>query len=106
MISLDKDSVDEAGTIRFIDLRLPGYFARDHAERDLPTGHVFKAGRRQWHVLLTMPELEEWLSDATYYSDCNGPGWDISDGPILQASARTTVKRCKEKLAQLSTSMQ
>jgi hypothetical protein len=72
---------------------IPQAFAIDHAERDLPTGEQVKALARTIRYRCTAPELREWLSDAEYYSDCAGQGWDLGGALQLQASARGTVGR-------------
>jgi hypothetical protein len=72
---------------------IPQVFAIDHEERDLPTGEQVKALARTIRYRCTAPELREWLSDAEYYSDCAGQGWDIGGALQLQASARGTVGR-------------
>ena len=73
---------------------IPKLFATDHSERDLPTGRRVKTLSRTIRYECTVPELREWLSDATYYSDCAGEGWDMGDYALgLQASARGTAQR-------------
>tara|TARA_R110002096_G_scaffold49663_7_gene131024 strand:+ start:102 stop:395 length:294 start_codon:yes stop_codon:yes gene_type:complete len=72
---------------------IPQVFAIDHAERDLPTGEQVKVLARTIRYRCTAPELREWLSDAEYYSDCAGQGWDLGGALQLQASARGTVGR-------------
>ena len=72
---------------------IPQVFAIDHAERDLPTGELVKVLARTIRYRCTAPELREWLSDAEYYSDCAGQGWDMGGALQLQASARGTVGR-------------
>ena len=72
---------------------IPHVFAIDHAERDLPTGEQVKLLARTIRYRCTAPELREWLSDAEYYSDCAGQGWDLGGALQLQASARGTVGR-------------
>jgi len=37
-------------------------------------------------------ELQEWLSDARHYSDCDGPGWDFPGRRSMAKSARRTVE--------------
>jgi len=73
---------------------VPKAFATDHEERDLPTGEKVKALARTVRYRCTASELQEWLSDAEYYSGCAGQGWDMGrSGLGLQSSARGTVKR-------------
>ena len=69
-------------------------FALDHYERDLPCGELLEQHKRKgWLFRCTPGELAEWLSDATYYSDCAGFGWDFAGALGMQSSARATVKR-------------
>tara|TARA_R110000744_G_scaffold316691_1_gene423303 strand:+ start:130 stop:429 length:300 start_codon:yes stop_codon:yes gene_type:complete len=76
------------------EIDIPETFAIDHAERSLPTGEEVKVLARTIRYRCTAPELREWLSDAEYYSDCAGQGWDMGPSALgLQASARGTVKR-------------
>jgi len=72
---------------------IPKRFAIDHEERALPTGVQVKVLSRSIRYRCTAPELREWLSDAEYYSDCAGQGWDFGGALAMQASARGTVKR-------------
>ena len=72
---------------------IPKLFATDHSERDLPTGRKVKALSRTIRFECTAPELREWLSDANYYSDCAGEGWDFGNQLAMQASARGTAQR-------------
>ena len=73
---------------------IPKTFAIDHSDRDLPTGEYVKELARTIRYRCTAPELREWESDADYYSDCAGVGWDMGPHALgLQASARGTVKR-------------
>ena len=80
---------------------IPKAFATDHEERDLPTGEKVKALARTIRYRCTAPELREWLSDAEYYSDCAGQGWDMGPyGLGLQSSARGTVKRLADLMTE------
>jgi hypothetical protein len=73
---------------------IPQVFAIDHDERDLPTGEQVKVLEGTIRYQCTAPELREWLSDAEFYSDCAGQGWDMGPGALgLQASARETENR-------------
>ena len=82
------------GTIR---VWIPALFASDHNDRDLPCGNLIaKHPRKGWCFDCTKEELEEWLSDSEYYSDCAGRGWDIGYGALaLQSSARATATRVR-----------
>tara|TARA_R100000664_G_scaffold34032_1_gene53565 strand:- start:10275 stop:10544 length:270 start_codon:yes stop_codon:yes gene_type:complete len=81
---------------------IPKTFAIDHSERDLPTGIRVKELKRTIRYECTAPELREWLSDAEYYSDCAGEGWDMGDDAIgLQASARGTAQRVRRLMQTL-----
>tara|TARA_R100000781_G_scaffold13720_1_gene11776 strand:+ start:1268 stop:1573 length:306 start_codon:yes stop_codon:yes gene_type:complete len=80
--------------MRTYTIDIPKTFAIDHSERDLPTGREVKELARTIRYECTAPELREWLSDANYYFDCAGFGWDMGDDAIgLQASARGTAQR-------------
>lgn len=72
---------------------IPKTFANDHDGRELPTGERVKVLARTIRYRCTAPELREWLSDAEYYSDCAGHGWDFEGALQMQASARGTVQR-------------
>jgi hypothetical protein len=73
---------------------IPACFAEDHSDRDLPCGEFLEAHKRKGRRYRCTPgELAEWKSDATYYSDCAGFGWDIEGALGMQSSARATVKR-------------
>jgi hypothetical protein len=85
-----------------IDLRttcrvtIPPVFADDHESRELPTGIRLSENRSGVTYEVNRYEFYEWLSDADYYSDCAGQGWDLGDHSTalgLQSSARATVKR-------------
>ena len=81
---------------------IPACFASDHFERDLPSGECIKTTKRLWTFVCTFEELEEWLSDADYYSDCAGFGWDMGTEALgMQSSARATVKRVEKLLADI-----
>jgi len=86
------------------DIDLPYTFCVDHEERELPSGTFVQMDekRRLIRRRCTAPELREWLSDATHYSDCASYGWNLgSTGKALglQSSARATVKRVLKVLA-------
>jgi len=83
---------------------IPARFAFDHEDRSLPTGEKVKVLARTVRYRCTAPELREWLSDAEYYSDCAGQGWDFGGALALQASARGTVKRIDKLMRQHSIS--
>jgi hypothetical protein len=76
---------------------IPACFASDHSERDLPCGEWLEEHKRKgWLFECTHAELAEWKSDADFYSDCAGFGWNFGEGGMalgLQSSARATVKR-------------
>jgi hypothetical protein len=80
---------------KIYEVWIPACFALDHSERDLPCGELLEEHKRKgWLFRCTPGELAEWKSDATYYSDCAGFGWDMgSDALGMQSSARATVKR-------------
>ncbi len=77
--------------------RVPARFATDHAERGLPTGTLVKANRSVHTYRCTTAQVEEWLSDAVYYSEAQG--FDFPDQRIVIASARRTAFRAREWLA-------
>lgn len=82
---------------------IPACFARDHFERDLPTGECVKQTKRLWTFVCTRDEIDEWRSDADYYSDCAGQGWDMGPGAIgMQSSAQATVKRVDRLLTEIA----
>lgn len=72
---------------------IPKRFAIDHEERALPTGERVKELAGTIRYRCTEPELREWCSDAEYYSDCAGQGWNFGGALAMQASARGAVKR-------------
>ena len=80
-------------SLKTYTIDIPKLFATDHSERDLPTGRRVKTLSRTIRFECTAPELREWLSDATYYSDCAGEGWDFGNQLAMQASARGTALR-------------
>ena len=84
-----------------IIIDIPATFASDHYDRDLPSGTIVRQGDRVWRFRCTVEELNEWLSDAEYYSDCAGQGWCLGtrgEALGLQSSARATAKRIRAAL--------
>ncbi len=76
-----------------IILDVPPVFAEDHdVARCLPTGEFIGIRGGHWRYSCTMEELEEWLSDAEYYSDCTAEGWDFPGQVGMQSSARASVR--------------
>ena len=47
-------------------------------------------------------KLAELFSDAKYYSDCAGIGWDFPGKLGMQSSARATVKAIEKHISHLS----
>jgi hypothetical protein len=75
---------------------IPQCFAIDHDERDLPTGIEVKKTKRLITYRCTIEELQEWHSDAEFYSDCAGQGWCMDNAIGLQSSAKATVRRVEK----------
>ena len=81
---------------------IPQCFAADHEARDLPTDIEVKKTKRLITYRCTIEELHEWRSDASYYSDCAGQGWDFGEGAIgMQSSAQATVRRVEKLLGEI-----
>ena len=78
-------------------IRIPKRFYDDHVERDLEAPEIIKETKRHYYINKYPSDyLAELLSDAKYYSDCAGEGWNwVGYGGIglaMQSSARATVK--------------
>ena len=56
-------------------IRIPRVFADDHAERELPTPELVKAGPRHYLVSQDDPALAELLDDARFYAS-DEPDWN------------------------------
>jgi hypothetical protein len=82
-------------------ITIPPAFAQDHVARDLPSGDYVKVTRRGWTFDCTRDDLEEWLSDATYYSDIAQEHQMGREYFGLQCSARATVRRVNHILRRL-----
>lgn len=72
------------------ELRLPGMFWTDHAERALPAGHLLKWHGQQAVVRCSDFELSEIRSDASHYAHPHGPDAD-GLGSLIR-SAKATVR--------------
>jgi hypothetical protein len=55
-------------TIRTASIRVPRKFYHDHVERDLPAPGVLRRTKHHYFIDALSPYLEEFLSDAEYYS--------------------------------------
>ncbi len=80
-----------------LTVRLPRLFAEDHYERDLPTGELVSESKRFMTFRITDKEtLDEWISDASFYSDVTG-----MDFEAMHSIARSA-RRCVEILRGVS----
>ena len=72
-----------------IVVKLPPIFYYDHRDRDLPSGKILKETRTYVMVELTLDELDEIKSDASYYWDMRD---EMTDLRSITSSAGATLR--------------
>ena len=82
-------------------ISLPAIFAADHCSRELPSGDLVKENKRFLTFDCTEDQLQDWLSDAYFYSNIEWMSGDTGQFSSLQQSARSTFSRIRKVLSDI-----
>ena len=73
--------------------KIPRLFYNDHVERDLPAPTVIRENKTHYWISLDGKHIDEFLSDADYYSSYEGMGKEYYG---IVASARATIRAAEK----------